>query len=196
VTDEQNPWYSDPTSGPTPPSVPDDGATPEPPTSPSGPTGPTPPANPSPETSPNQQQYPHPYPQQPAQQHPYPQQQYPQQQYPQQPPPGYQSFGQPVYGRPTSSNGKATASMVVGIVGLVSIVICYGALGIVLGPISFFMGRSAEKEMALAPDAWSNRGMARAGWIMGLIQIILAIVVILAFGAILIWATSADDSNF
>lgn len=86
--------------------------------------------------------------------------------------------------------------MVVGIVGLASIVFCYGVLGIVLGPIAYFMGRSAEKEMALAPNAWSNKGMARAGWIMGLIQIIIAIVVVLAVGALIIWAASADGSDF
>ena len=68
--------------------------------------------------------------------------------------------------------------MVLGIFGLVSMLFCYGLLSIVLGPIAFFMGRSAQKEIERSPHSWSNAGMARAGWIMGLIQTILSVVVI------------------
>ena len=86
--------------------------------------------------------------------------------------------------------------MVLGIVGLASIFFCYGALSIVLGPIAFFMGRSAQKEMEQAPSAWSNAGMARAGWIMGLIQTILSVIAIVAIAAFFIWFATIDDSNF
>lgn len=86
--------------------------------------------------------------------------------------------------------------MVLGIVGLASIFFCYGILGIVLGPIAFFMGRSAQKEMEPSPGSWSNSGMAKAGWIMGLIQIIIAIVAIIAVAAFIIWAVNVDDPNF
>jgi len=173
VTDDQNQWYSDPNSGPKPPTVPDGHAAPA-----DAPTTPPPGSAP--------QQYPHPYPQQP----------YPQPQYPQQPPAGYQTFGQPGYGPVAQSHGKATTSMVLGIVGLVSVFVCYGILGVILGPLAFFMGRSAEKEIDLAPNAWSNRGMARAGWIMGLIQIIIAVIAVIGLVAVIIWVASSDGSEF
>jgi hypothetical protein len=86
--------------------------------------------------------------------------------------------------------------MVVGIVGLVSIFVCYGVVSIVLGPIAFFMGRSAQKEMEASPSAWSNTGMARAGWIMGLIQTILSVIALAGIAAFFIWAASVDDSGF
>lgn len=86
--------------------------------------------------------------------------------------------------------------MVLGIVGLASFVFCYGALSIVLGPLSFFLGRSAQKEIQATPTAWSNAGMAKAGWILGLIQTILAVIVIIVIVAFVIWAGTLDESDF
>ena len=109
---------------------------------------------------------------------------------------GYQAYGQPGFGPLAQSNSKATTSMVLGIVGLASILICYGVLGIVLGPLSFFMGRSAQKEMELAPNAWTNHGMAKAGWIMGLIQTVIAILAIVVVVAFFIFLATAGESDF
>lgn len=111
-------------------------------------------------------------------------------------PHGYTPYGQPSYGPVAQSHGTATASMVVGIVGLASMFFCYGLVSIITGPIAFFMGRSAEKQMAMSPQSWSNRGMARAGWIMGLIQTILSLLLLIAVVGFILWAISVDDSNF
>ncbi len=119
----------------------------------------------------------------------------PPQQYPPQYP-AYPGYGQPGFGPVAQTNSKATTSMVLGIVGLASMVFCYGVLSIVLGPIAFFMGRSAQKEMEVAPSAWSNAGMAKAGWIMGLIQTVLSVIAIAAIAAFIIWVATTDDSNF
>jgi len=65
--------------------------------------------------------------------------------------------------------------MILGICALVSFVIC-GVLAIILGPIAFFLGRSAEREINAAPGVYGNGGQAKAGWVMGLIASILAII--------------------
>lgn len=172
MTDDQHPWYSDPNAGHIPPTEPDGGAIPtSPPPSPAPPpTEPVPASNVPPGYGP--------------------------QPYPQQAPTGYQPYGQPGFGPIAQSNGKATTSMVLGITGLASLVICYGVLSIVLGPIAFFLGRSAQKEMEATPLAWSNIGMAKAGWIMGLIQTILSVIAFAAIAAFFIWFATLDDSNF
>lgn len=87
---------------------------------------------------------------------------------------GYQPYGAPGFAA-TPNNGKATTSMVLGICALASFLIC-GLFAIVLGPLAFFIGRSAEKEIKLAPGAYANAGHAKAGWIMGLISSLLSIV--------------------
>lgn len=115
---------------------------------------------------------------------------------PSQPPPGYAVYGQPTYGRAAQNHGQATAAMVIGIVGLASMLFCYGLVSIITGPIAFFMGRSAQKEINASPHSWSNAGMARAGWIMGLIQTILSLLVLIAVATFFIWAFSVDDADF
>ncbi|MEP4650948.1 MAG: DUF4190 domain-containing protein [Ilumatobacter sp.] len=120
---------------------------------------------------------------------------YPPTSHPQQAPQGYQPYGQAGFGPVAQSNGKATASMIVGIVGL-AMLPCYGVPTLFMAPIAFFLGRSSQKEIDAAPGAWSNRGMAKAGWILGLIGIILVVLFAIAVAALFIWAASADDSNF
>ncbi|WP_051062224.1 hypothetical protein [Ilumatobacter nonamiensis] len=88
------------------------------------------------------------------------------------PPPGYQAYGQPGSAPGSQSNGKGTAAMVCGIIGLVMLLLC-GVFSVVISPVAFFLGRSASKEIEAAPGQYSNAGQAKAGWIMGLIGMIL-----------------------
>lgn len=167
MTDDQNPWVSARRDDPTPPTGSDDAT-----------------VSPSP---------PHQFPTEPPGYSTPPSFRHAPGEYQ---PHGYAPYGQTTYGQPAQSNGKATTSMVLGIVGLASMFFCYGLLSIVLGPIAFFMGRSAQKEIEQEPSSWSNAGMARAGWIMGLIQTILSIIAIIALGAFIIWWASLDDTSF
>ena len=67
------------------------------------------------------------------------------------------------------SNGKAVASLVLGIVSLVCIFFGYGALlGIVLGVVGIILGVMARKE---APS-----GMATAGLVLSIIAIVLCVI--------------------
>lgn len=89
------------------------------------------------------------------------------------PAPGYP--GQPqAYGRPTARNGLAITSMVLGILGLVTCWLTFpgiilGILAIIFGGIGIARGRS---------DRVSNKGMAIAGLITGLIAVIVGSVLL------------------
>ncbi len=88
------------------------------------------------------------------------------------PPPG--PYGQPMQGGMGQPHGSATTAMVLGILSLV----CCGFLGIP----AYIVGRRAEQEILASNGALTGEGMAKAGWIMGLISMIL-----LALGIVL-WA--------
>lgn len=71
------------------------------------------------------------------------------------------------------SNGKAIASLVLGIVSLVCIFFGYGALlGIVLGIIGIVLGVSAKKEQP--------SGMATAGLVLSIISVALCALAFIA----------------
>ncbi|MET0146163.1 MAG: DUF4190 domain-containing protein [Ilumatobacteraceae bacterium] len=87
------------------------------------------------------------------------------------PPPPPPSFGGPSgYGSaavPTGNNGKATASLVLGIVSL----FCFG---IITGIIAIVLSTQAKKEIAATGQA--GDGMAKAGLILGIIGVVLSVV--------------------
>jgi len=91
------------------------------------------------------------------------------------PPPGYQPYGN--FGVAPRSLGKATASMVCGIVGLL---ICT----IVLAPVALGLGISAKNEIDRNPGMYTNRGQAQAGFVLGIIGICLIPVSIIVFNKI------------
>jgi hypothetical protein len=89
------------------------------------------------------------------------------------PPPGY-----PTYAAPPPTHGGGLAAMIVGIVSLVFI--CGYGLGLVGSPVAWWLGARALKEIDAAPGRYSGRGMAQAGFILGIIGTVLLALVILA----------------
>jgi ABC-type Fe3+ transport system permease subunit len=88
------------------------------------------------------------------------------------PPPG--QYGQPGgYGPPPVNHGSATTALVLGILSLV----CCGVLGIP----AFVVGRRAEREIRASEGRLTGEGMAKAGWICGLIGMILTALLILFY---------------
>jgi len=70
-------------------------------------------------------------------------------------------------------NGKAIASLVLGIISLVCVFFGYGALlGIILGIVGIVLGSMAKKE--------TPSGMATAGIVMSIIAIVLCAITFLA----------------
>jgi hypothetical protein len=62
-------------------------------------------------------------------------------------------------------------------------ILSFFCFGIILGPVAFFMGNSAIKEIDANPSAYTNRGIVNAGRICGAIGgllSILALVIILS----------------
>ncbi len=83
------------------------------------------------------------------------------------PPPAYRGADT---GLVTGNNGKSTASMICGIVGLV-------LFGIILGPIAIALGVQARNEIRNTGQA--GRGMATAGIVLGIIDVAFFFLVVL-----------------
>jgi hypothetical protein len=83
------------------------------------------------------------------------------------PPPGFEQY--PAAGVP-QTHGKATASMVCGIVGLVlAFVPLLGLTSLVLAPVAIVMGVQAKREIRASEGRLTGRGMAQAGVVCGII---------------------------
>jgi hypothetical protein len=164
---------------------------PEPSAHPSG--GPTPPPYAPPPVGPPAAP-PNPYLQQPYGQQPYGQQPYGA-------PPHVAGYGQPVPGYSyAQALGTATTSMVLGIIGLVSLALtpfcCVTLPGMLVAPFAIWTGWSARREIDRNPAAYNNRGQAVAGFVMGIIASVLAvlvIIVIVVFVGATDWSSTYDD---
>jgi hypothetical protein len=89
------------------------------------------------------------------------------------PPPGYAPYGSPGTFGPPKTSGKAIASLVCGIVGL----LCFG---IILGPVALGLGLSAKREIESSNGSITGSGMATAGIVLGVLAIV-AFVGLVAF---------------
>lgn len=88
------------------------------------------------------------------------------------PPPGYQPYGEPQMAK---NHGKATAALVLGIVGL----LCFAPLSI----LAVVFGVQSRSDIDANPGVYKNRGMAQAGFILGIVGLALwAFVLIRTFG--------------
>jgi Domain of unknown function (DUF4190) len=83
------------------------------------------------------------------------------------PPPPEGPYGQqpPYGGQPAPTHGSATTALVLGIL---SLVVCAP-----LGIPAFIVGRRAEREVQASGGSLAGEGLAKAGWILGLIAMIL-----------------------
>ena len=92
------------------------------------------------------------------------------------PPPPQQMYGAPPYGyvAPGPAHPQATTALVLGIVGLASVAVVCG-LGLVVSPFAWAMGRKAVREIDASGGAYSGRGAANAGFVMGVIGTVLLV---------------------
>lgn len=88
---------------------------------------------------------------------------------------------------------NATASLVLGILSIPTC--CFYGLGLVLGIIAIVLGKKAKKLHAENPDMYTGIGNAKAGYVTGIIGLILTIlyiifviIIVAAFG----WAVLQD----
>ncbi len=106
--------------------------------------------------------------------------------------PGYPGYPAPVMVPTQRTNGMAIASMVVSLVGLVSLP-CYGVGGIVIGLVGAILGHVGKRQATERGEG--GGGMALAGIIVGWIAVAIGIV-ILAFFVFFVWWVSTLPSTY
>ena len=94
----------------------------------------------------------------------------PQPAYGQQPAYGVNPYQQPAYGYVPPNHPQATTALILGIVGL--------ALCPFVGIAGFVLGGRVRREIDAAPGQWGGRGLATAGWVLGIISIVYAALVL------------------
>lgn len=77
------------------------------------------------------------------------------------------------------SDGKAIASLACGIAGILFVL--GGIPALILGPIAYFMGRSAQRRIEESRGVLGGHGAAQAGWITGVIATAMGAAVTLAW---------------
>ena len=101
------------------------------------------------------------------------------------PPPNY---GQPAYGGGgvPQNHPRATTALILGI-------LAFLCCGIFTGIPAFIIGRRAEAEIYASGGQLGGAGMAKAGWILGLISIILSVLALIFW--IVLFATGAFETT-
>jgi uncharacterized membrane protein YjgN (DUF898 family) len=89
---------------------------------------------------------------------------------------------------------SATTSMVLGIIGLVSILVCGGLL-LILSPFAWALGAKAVREIDASPGSYSGRDRAQAGRILGIIGSVLLVLGVLAIILVVVLAVNSDPSG-
>ncbi len=105
--------------------------------------------------------------------------------------------GQPYYvyiSRPT--DGQATAALVLGILSLVG-VFCYGVPSLIIGPIAIYLGLHSRNRIRASGGALGGHGLAMAGWICGVVGVVLGALYVSIFVGIIaltMWAALNSPS--
>jgi hypothetical protein len=102
-------------------------------------------------------------------------------------PPPPPQYGAPVPGATPENSGKATASMITGLVGLLTI--CCG-LFVVSSIVAIVLGVMARREIAASGGRLQGESRATTGIVTGVIGIALLVV------SIILVATGVIDTNF
>jgi hypothetical protein len=77
---------------------------------------------------------------------------------------GTSYFREPSTQSPPVGNGKATASLIIGIIGLL-------LFGLILGIIALVLASQAKREIEADPGRFNNPGSATAGIVLGIIDL-------------------------
>ncbi|MBS43128.1 MAG: hypothetical protein CMH83_08230 [Nocardioides sp.] len=105
------------------------------------------------------------------------------------PPPPAPGYGAP-YGAPAQNSGKAIASLVTGLVGLLTV--CCGFF-VVSGIVGIVLGFLARKDIDASQGQLKGAGMAMAGIILGFVEVALfAISIILVLTGVIDLNYSSD----
>lgn len=96
---------------------------------------------------------------------------------------------------PTSDHPRAIAALVMGLVSVIGSVLVAPAA---LGPVAWYLGVSARREIAREPERWTGHRQATAGMVLGIIAtvvlVVLALVAVVVAG--LFALTLREDSGY
>ncbi len=105
------------------------------------------------------------------------------------PPQSGGSGGQPA----PPTNQKALWSMILGIV---SIVLCCSGISVALSVPAWIMGSSAKKEIAASQGGQGGDGMAKAGFILGIVGTVLGVLALLYWILVLAGLATIDWESY
>jgi hypothetical protein len=106
------------------------------------------------------------------------------------PPPPYPPPG---LGRAAPTDGRAITSLVASIFGIL-LGLPFGVPGLALGPLGYFMGRSAIARIDEAPGTAGGRSVAVMGWVLGIVATAVGAVVSLVWLVLLLVVISAPTT--
>jgi len=111
--------------------------------------------------------------------------------------PAYPQYGQPAYdgypAAPPPNHGGALASMIVGIASLV--LGCIAGIGLLGSPVAWWLGAKAKREIDASQGRLGGRGMAQAGFILGIIGTVLLVLAVVAVIALVAVATTQGSTS-
>jgi hypothetical protein len=93
------------------------------------------------------------------------------------------------------TDGRAITSLVASIFGVL-LALPFGVPGLFLGPLGYFMGRSAIGRIDSAPGTAGGRGIAVAGWVLGAVATAIGALVTLLWLILMLVAISAPPTTF
>lgn len=112
---------------------------------------------------------------------------------------GYEGYQQPggYYGgySPPAEHPQATMALVLGLVGLIGTILCFGVPSIV-GPFAWYVGAKAKKEIEASSGQLGGHAQAVTGYVLGIITTVFLVLIILVIGALIAIAVAGgfDDA--
>ena len=107
------------------------------------------------------------------------------------PPPSYPP--PPQAGAHGSTEGRATASLLSAIAGIV-LGLPFGIPGMVLGSLAYFLGKSAVNNIDSSKGGLGGRGMAVTGWVLGAVSMAIGAAVTLVWLVVVLVAVSQSTA--
>jgi hypothetical protein len=98
------------------------------------------------------------------------------------PPPAYPP---PSAGQAAPTDGRAITSLIASIVGIL-LGLPFGLPGLALGPLGYFLGRSAVARIDSAPGTARGRSIAVTGWVLGIVATAIGAIVSLIWLVVLL----------
>ena len=106
--------------------------------------------------------------------------------------PPQQGYGQPPYR--AADHPRATTALVLGLIAIVGGVTC--GLPLAVGPFAWAIGRRTVKDIDREPQRYGGRGMAMAGYVLGVISTVLLVLAAIALVLLFVIGVAVQTNGF